>query len=164
MVVLLFLIVFMIDTFPQYRVRSDWRRIAANVNLSTAIFFALEWVLRFYSFPRPSRFMFQPLTLVDLLGIIPGFVYYSHSNENSFGYAKWLRALQVLRVLRVLRLAEYSVEIYVMVRTLRKSLLQILIVMMIIVLFLLTACFLLFYAENDSLDVVNVRWLRKNHG
>ncbi|KAJ2735668.1 hypothetical protein IW152_001445 [Coemansia sp. BCRC 34962] len=164
MVVLLFLIVFMIDTFPQYRVRSRWRRIAANVNLSTAIFFALEWILRFYSFPRPSRFMFQPLTLVDLLGIVPGFLYYSHSNENSFGYAKWLRALQVLRVLRVLRLAEYSVEIYVMVRTLRKSLLQIMIVMMIIVLFLLTACFLLFYAENDSLDVANVRWLRKNHG
>ncbi|KAJ2325360.1 hypothetical protein GGI00_005060, partial [Coemansia sp. RSA 2681] len=44
------------------------------------------------------------------------------------------------------------------------SLFQILVVMMIIVLFLVTACFLLFYAENDSLDVANVRWLRKNHG
>ncbi|KAJ2828111.1 hypothetical protein GGI24_002478, partial [Coemansia furcata] len=164
MVVLLFLIVFMLDTFPQYRVRSQWRPIAANVNLATASYFAVEWILRFYSFPRPYRYIFQPLTVIDLLGIIPGFIYYSHSNENSFGYAKWLRALQVLRVLRVLRLAEYSVEIYVMVRTLRKSLIQIVVVMMIIVLFLLTACFLLFYAENDSLDVVNVRWLRKNHG
>ncbi|KAJ2907473.1 hypothetical protein GGI21_003854 [Coemansia aciculifera] len=28
----------------------------------------------------------------------------------------------------------------------------------------MTASFLLFYAENDSLDVANVRWLRKNHG
>ncbi|KAJ2743156.1 hypothetical protein GGI20_003959 [Coemansia sp. BCRC 34301] len=164
MVVLLFLIVFMIDTFPQYRVRSQWRGVAANVNLATALFFALEWVLRLYSFPRPHRYIFQPLAVVDLLGIIPAFIYYRQSDQNSFGHAKWLRALQVLRVLRVLRLAEYSVEMYVTVRTLRKSLLQITVVMMIIVLFLLTASFLLFYAENDSLDVANVRWLRKNHG
>ncbi|KAJ2062677.1 hypothetical protein GGI17_002285 [Coemansia sp. S146] len=164
LVVLLFLIVFMLDTFPQYRVRSHWRRIAANVNLATALFFAVEWILRFYSFQRPYRYIFQPLTVIDLLGIVPGFIYYSHSNQNTFGHVKWLRALQVVRVLRVLRLAEYSVELYVMVRTLRKSLLQIMVVMMIIILFLLTACFLLFYAENDSLDVANVRWLRKNHG
>ncbi|KAJ1670594.1 hypothetical protein GGF38_001415, partial [Coemansia sp. RSA 25] len=164
LVVLLFLIVFMIDTFPQYRIREQWRDIAANVNLATALFFAVEWVLRFYSFPRPYRYIFQPLTIIDLLGIVPAFIYYTQSGQNSFGHAKWLRALQVLRVLRVLRLAEYSVEMYVTVRTLRKSLFQILVVMMIIVLFLLTACFLLFYAENDSLDVANVRWLRKNHG
>ncbi|KAJ2400049.1 hypothetical protein GGI23_002284 [Coemansia sp. RSA 2559] len=35
---------------------------------------------------------------------------------------------------------------------------------MVIVSLLLTACFLLFYAENDSLDVVNVQWLRIAHG
>ncbi|KAJ2256906.1 hypothetical protein GGI13_001058, partial [Coemansia sp. RSA 455] len=164
LVVLLFLIVFMLDTFPQYRVRSHWRRIAANVNLATALFFAVEWILRFYSCQRPYRYIFQPLTIIDLLGIVPGFIYYSNANQNTFGHVKWLRALQVVRVLRVLRLTEYSVELYIMVRTLRKSLLQIMVVMMIIILFLLTACFLLFYAENDSLDVANVRWLRKNHG
>ncbi|KAJ1998756.1 hypothetical protein GGI04_001517 [Coemansia thaxteri] len=163
-VVALFLIVFMIDTFPQYRVRQRWRSIAADVNLATALFFAVEWVLRFYAFQRPLRYIFQPLTIIDLLGIIPGFIYYTYADGTSFGHVKWLRALQVLRVLRVLRLTEYSVELYVTIRTLRKSVVQILVVMMIIVIFLLTACFLLFYAENDSLDIVNVQWLRKNHG
>ncbi|KAJ2897197.1 hypothetical protein GGI21_004967, partial [Coemansia aciculifera] len=128
----------MLDTLPQYRIRSNWRNFARNVNLSTALFFALEWVLRFYSFQRPLRYIFQPLTIIDLLGIIPAFIYYQQADQNSFGHAKWLRALQILRVLRVLRLAEYSVEMYVTVRTLRKSLFQILVVMMIIMLFLMT--------------------------
>ncbi|KAJ2387645.1 hypothetical protein GGI23_006228, partial [Coemansia sp. RSA 2559] len=48
-VVLLFLIVFMIDTFPQYRIQAHWRKIADTVNLATAAYFALEWVLRFYA-------------------------------------------------------------------------------------------------------------------
>ncbi|KAJ2553292.1 hypothetical protein EV175_002991, partial [Coemansia sp. RSA 1933] len=163
-VVLLFLIVFMIDTFPQYRILAHWRKIADTVNLSTAAYFALEWVLRFYAFRRPSRYLLEPMTLIDLLGVVPGFIYYTSDSVSSFGRVKWLRALQVLRVLRLLRLTEYSIELYVTVRTLKRSAGQILIVMMVIVSLLLTACFLLFFAENDSLDVANVQWLRIAHG
>ncbi|KAI7827340.1 hypothetical protein BX661DRAFT_183089, partial [Kickxella alabastrina] len=138
-VVLLFLIVFIIDTFPQYRVQSHWRDIARSVNLATALFFAVEWVLRLYAFQRPL--MHHPWVL-----------YFTNDSANFLGKAKWLRALQILRVLRVLRLTEYSVELYVTIRTLRKSLLQILVVMTIIIILLLTACFLLFFAENNRLD------------
>ncbi|KAJ2781073.1 hypothetical protein GGI15_003335, partial [Coemansia interrupta] len=164
MVVLFFLIVFMIDTFPQYRIWAHWRTIARSVNLATAIFFAIEWVLRFYSFRNPLKYLIQPLSILDLLGIIPGFIYFYDDRANFLGRAKWLRALQVLRVLRVLRLTEYSVELYVTLRTLRKSLFQILVVMMVIAIILITSCFLMFFAENDRLDEDNVQWLRKNHG
>ncbi|KAI9471224.1 hypothetical protein LPJ79_001617 [Coemansia sp. RSA 1821] len=164
LVLLLFLIVFMIDTFPQYRMQQRWRHISRLVNLTTAAFFAAEWVLRFYSFRRPTRFLFQPLSIVDVIGIVPGFITYSSSDVPYYGSVKWLRALQVLRILRVLRLTEYSVELYVTLRTLRKSLSQILVVMTAIIVVLLTACFLLFYAETDGLDEANVEWLRKKHG
>ncbi|KAJ1792449.1 hypothetical protein LPJ59_004839 [Coemansia sp. RSA 2399] len=163
-VVLLFLIVFMIDTFPQYRIQAHWRKIADTVNLATAAYFALEWVLRFYAFRRPTRYLLEPMTIIDLLGVVPGFIYYTSDSVSSFGKVKWLRALQVLRVLRLLRLTEYSIELYVTVRTLKRSAGQILVVMMVIVSLLLTACFLLFFAENDSLDVANVQWLRISHG
>ncbi|KAJ2594936.1 hypothetical protein EV177_008245 [Coemansia sp. RSA 1804] len=163
-VVLLFLIVFMIDTFPQYRIRAHWRTIADTVNLSTAAYFAVEWLLRFYSFRRRFRYLLEPMTIVDLLGIIPGFVYYTGDSAHSFGRVKWLRALQVLRVLRLLRLTEYSIELYVTVRTLKKSVGQIVVVMMVVVALLLTACFLLFFAENDFLDQANVQWMRRSHG
>ncbi|KAJ2163044.1 hypothetical protein GGF46_000230 [Coemansia sp. RSA 552] len=164
MVLLLFLIVFMIDTMPQYRVRRRWREIAYLVNLTTASFFALEWVLRFYAFHRRWKYLFQPMTVVDVLGIFPGFVRYDTGATPNFGNVKWLRALQVLRVLRVLRLTEYSVELYVTVRTLRKSLVQIIVVMLVIFSVLLTGCFLLFFAENDQLDLARVEWLRKDQG
>ncbi|KAJ1857294.1 hypothetical protein GGF49_005556 [Coemansia sp. RSA 1853] len=164
MVLLLFLIVFMIDTMPQYRVRAQWREIADLINLTTASFFACEWVLRFYSFRRPKRYLIQPLTIIDVLGIFPGFIKYTTGEVAYFGNVKWLRALQVLRVLRILRLTEYSAELYVTIRTLRRSLMQIAIVMMVIVVVLLTGCFLLFFAENDSLDRTNVKWMRKNQG
>ncbi|KAJ2081868.1 hypothetical protein H4R24_002025 [Coemansia sp. RSA 988] len=163
-VLLLFLIVFMIDTLPQYRIRAQWRRIADLVNLVTASFFAAEWLLRFYSFRRRMMYLFQPLTLIDVLGIFPGFIPYTTGEVGYFGQVKWLRALQVLRVLRILRLTEYSVELYVTVRTLRKSLMQIIIVMMVIFIVLLTACFLMFFAENDSLDRTTVQWMRKKSG
>ncbi|KAJ1986353.1 hypothetical protein GGI25_006358 [Coemansia spiralis] len=163
-VVLLFLIVFMIDTFPQYRVRQHWRTIADTVNLTTAAFFGLEWVLRFYTYRRPLLYVFQPMSIVDLLGVIPGFINYNVDTTHSFGKVKWLRALQVLRILRLLRLTEYSIELYVTVRSLKKSLPQILVVMMVIISLLLTACFLLFFAENDSLDGATMQWMRKNHG
>ncbi|KAJ1831902.1 hypothetical protein LPJ63_003938 [Coemansia sp. RSA 2711] len=164
LVLLLFLIVFMIDTLPQYRVRADWRRIADLVNLTTASFFAAEWVLRFYTFRRPLLYLFQPLTIIDVLGIFPGFIKYTTGEVSYFGNVKWLRALQVLRVLRILRLTEYSVELYVTIRTLRKSLMQIVIVMMVIAVVLLTGCFLMFFAENEYLDIPNVQWMRSNHG
>ncbi|KAJ2443298.1 hypothetical protein IWW46_002591 [Coemansia sp. RSA 2440] len=164
MVLLLFLIVFMIDTMPQYRVRAQWRKIADLVNLTTASFFACEWVLRFYSFRRPKRYLIQPLTIIDVLGIFPGFIKYTTGEVAYFGNVKWLRALQVLRVLRILRLTEYSAELYVTIRTLRRSFMQIAIVMMVIVVVLLTGCFLLFFAENDSLDRTAVKWMRKNQG
>ncbi|KAJ2806736.1 hypothetical protein H4R20_001574 [Coemansia guatemalensis] len=163
-VLLLFLIVFMIDTLPQYRVRAQWRRIADLVNLVTAAFFAAEWLLRFYAFRRRMLYLFQPLTLIDVLGIFPGFIPYNTGGTAYFGQVKWLRALQVLRVLRILRLTEYSVELYVTVRTLRKSLTQIIIVMMVIFIVLLTGCFLMFFAENDSLDLSTVQWMRKKNG
>lgn len=163
-VLIFFLIVFMLDTMPQYRVREQWRQIAGYVNLSTAIFFTVEWVLRFYAFRHPLRYLYQPMTIVDVIGIFPGYIYYTTNDTNTFGKVKWLRALQILRILRVLRLTAYSVELYVTIRTLKKSLLQIAVVMVIILIMLLTGCFLLFYAENDSLDAANVRWLRKNHG
>ncbi|KAJ1798980.1 hypothetical protein LPJ75_006746, partial [Coemansia sp. RSA 2598] len=151
-------------TLPQYRIQAHWRNIARSVNLATALFFAVEWLLRLYSAQNPVKYIFNPLSILDLLGIIPGFVYFTNDNANFLGRAKWLRALQVLRVLRVLRLTEYSVELYVTIRTLRKSLFQIVVVMMVIVILLLTACFLMFFAENDSLDIEKVQWLRKNHG
>ncbi|KAJ2852433.1 hypothetical protein IWW36_000320 [Coemansia brasiliensis] len=154
----------MIDTFPQYRMQQRWRHIARLVNLTTAAFFAAEWILRFYSFRRPTRFLFQPLSIIDVIGIVPGFITYPSSDVPYYGSIKWLRALQVLRILRVLRLTEYSVELYVTLRTLRKSLSQILVVMTAIIVVLLTACFLLFYAETDGLDEANVEWLRKKHG
>ncbi|KAJ2778475.1 hypothetical protein H4R18_004573 [Coemansia javaensis] len=163
-VLLLFLIVFMIDTMPQYRVREDWRRLADLVNLTTSSVFAAEWVLRFYAYPRPLRYLIQPLTLLDVLGIFPGFIPYRSGRHGYLGQLKWLRALQILRVLRVLRLASYSVELYVTMRTMRKSLVQIMIVMIVILVAMLTACFLLFFAENDALDTARVEWLRKNRG
>ncbi|KAJ2238302.1 hypothetical protein H4R99_000225 [Coemansia sp. RSA 1722] len=154
----------MIDTLPQYRIQAYWRRIARSVNLATALFFAVEWLLRLYSAQNAIKYGFNPLSVLDLLGIIPGFVYFTDDRANFLGRAKWLRALQVLRALRVLRLTEYSVELYVTIRTLRKSIFQILVVLMVIVIILLTACFLMFFAENDSLDMEKVQWLRKNHG
>ncbi|KAJ2768822.1 hypothetical protein IWQ57_003372, partial [Coemansia nantahalensis] len=72
MVLLLFLIVFMIDTMPQYRIRADWRRLASLVDLTTASVFAVEWVLRFYAFVHPMRYLINPMVLLDALGIIPG--------------------------------------------------------------------------------------------
>ncbi|KAJ2804580.1 hypothetical protein H4R21_001589 [Coemansia helicoidea] len=164
MVLLLFLIVFMIDTMPQYRIRADWRRLASLVDLTTASVFAVEWVLRFYAFVHPMRYLINPMVLLDALGIIPGFFMETSLSHGGYGRLKWLRALQVLRVLRLTRLAVYSVELYVTIRTLRKSMVQILIALGVIISLMLTASFLLFYAENDSLDLATLRWMRNNHG
>ncbi|KAJ1954872.1 hypothetical protein EC988_002198 [Linderina pennispora] len=164
MLLLLFLIVFMLDTMPQYRLKPHWPRIAENINLGTAVYFGVEWLLRFYAFQNPKRYLFEPLSLIDLLSVVPAYASYDTNFGTSFGRAKWLRALQILRILRIMRVAEYSVELYVIVRTLKKSLTQILIVMLVIAIVLLTACFLMFFSENDTLDVGSGQWMRKNRG
>ncbi|ORX70822.1 voltage-gated potassium channel [Linderina pennispora] len=164
MLLLLFLIVFMLDTMPQYRLKPHWPRIAENINMGTAVYFGVEWLLRFYAFQNPKRYLLEPLSLIDLLSVVPAYASYDTSLGTSFGRAKWLRALQILRILRIMRVAEYSVELYVIVRTLKKSLTQILIVMLVIAIVLLTACFLMFFSENDTLDVGSGQWMRKNRG
>ncbi|KAJ1929277.1 hypothetical protein FBU59_007061, partial [Linderina macrospora] len=164
MVLLLFLIVFMLNTMPQYRVKPHWPRFSENINLGTAIYFGVEWLMRFYAYPHPKRYIFEPMSLIDLLSVVPAYATYDPSLGISFGRAKWLRALQILRILRIMRIAEYSVELYVIVRTLKKSLTQILIVMLVITIVMLTACFLMFFSENDYLDVASGQWMRKNRG
>lgn len=82
------------------------------------IVFTIEYVLRIYSSPHPTRYMRSFFGIIDLLAILPT---YLSLFEPSLNYLMVIRVLRVLRIFRVLKLMRYLNEASVLLRAMRAS-------------------------------------------
>jgi len=82
------------------------------------VVFTVEYLLRIYSSPRPTRYIFSFFGIVDLLAIMPTylglFILGSH-------YLLVVRVLRLLRIARIFKLTQFINEGQVLTRALRAS-------------------------------------------
>lgn len=83
----------------------------------TAIF-AIEYVLRLYSSPKPLRYAFSFFGLIDLLAILPVFVSLFYVEAQ---YLLIVRVLRLIRVFRVLKLSPYMRQANFLLTAMRGS-------------------------------------------
>lgn len=82
------------------------------------IAFTIEYILRIYSHPRPLKYIFSFLGLIDLLAILPTYL------GMFFDQATFLltvRAFRLLRVFRILKLTRYITEANLLLKAMRES-------------------------------------------
>ena len=82
------------------------------------IIFTIEYMLRFYSSPRPFKYATSFFGVIDFLSVIPSYLSLIIVGGN---YLAIIRLLRVLRVFRVLKLVRYLGEANVLLRSMMMS-------------------------------------------
>ncbi len=149
---LLLLIVILLSIFSvcMESVASFRARYAAVIHVAEAIFtllFTIEYGLRVYSSPRPSRYIFSFYGLIDLLAIIPGYLSIFISGGQ---YLIVIRAIRLLRVFRILKLSRFTYEGNILKTALKASLYKISVFLTSVVTLVTIIGTLMYIIEGDK--------------
>ena len=85
----------------------------------TTILFTVEYFLRIIALPKPFRYIFSPLGIIDFLAIFPMFL--GLLGFASVTFLMVIRLVRLFRLFRVFNLVEYSGEAGVLVDALKSS-------------------------------------------
>ena len=83
-----------------YAIQRTDRKLVKRLDVSLAIIFAIDYGISLYTAEDRLRFYFNPSSLIDLLSIIPTFVYFLV--RDSGNYVWFVGLLRILRATRVL--------------------------------------------------------------
>ena len=126
------------------------------IDALTAVYFTLEYVIRFVCAPRKLHFFIQPLNLVDLFAILPylfSFVLDHLSEFHIIGKAgKVLRLVRVTRILRVFKLVRHFAGLQSLFATLKQAHKELGLLVMLIGVCVLTFSSLVYFSEKDEQD------------
>ena len=84
--------------------------------------FTFEYLTRLISSPNKWRFVKEALNIIDLIAILPYFLNFALSGEDSnVSSVAILRAVRLVRVFRVFKLSRYSTGLRILGMTLKAS-------------------------------------------
>jgi len=119
--------------------------------------FSVEYVLRVWScvedpaYANPVvgrlRFALAPLSLVDLAAVLP---FYLPFLGVDLRMLRMFRLLRVMRIMRIAKLARYSDSLQMLVRVVKSRQDQLLGAVFILMILLVVASSLMYYAEHDA--------------
>ena len=126
------------------------------IDALTAVYFTLEYVIRFACAPRKLKFFIQPLNLVDLFAILPyifSFVLDHLSEFHIIGKAgKIVRLVRVTRILRVFKLVRHFAGLQSLFATLKQAHKELGLLVMLVGVSVLTFSSLVYFSEKDEQD------------
>lgn len=131
----------------------EWAWLFDSFELFSLLVFAAEYLLRLWSSPEDPRFrgafwgrvrfMLRPLSILDLLVILPLFF-------TIFGITdlRGLRTLRLFRILRIVKIGRYAATLQQMQRVLQAKQEELVLTTLMLVLLLITTSSLLYHVEN----------------
>lgn len=125
--VLLWLIVFsvlavILESIPEVSVK--YRDELFLIELFFTVLFTLEYLIRIFVSPKPLRYVFSYLGIIDLLGVMP---FYLSLLVADYRYLMVFRLLRMLRVFRILCLFRFLKESERLFAALRASIYKIIV-------------------------------------
>ncbi|XP_013387572.1 potassium voltage-gated channel protein Shaw-like [Lingula anatina] len=123
------------------------------INVICACFFTFELVMRFIFCPRKCRFFLEPLTIIDLIAVVPFYIELIMNISNpkelfTHSVLDFIHILQIARVFRIFRLAKSYVGMKVILYSLKESLAEIALTLVILCISMLIFSSLMFFADN----------------
>ncbi|KAI6236756.1 hypothetical protein M3Y95_00192000 [Aphelenchoides besseyi] len=120
--------------------------------------FTFEFLLRFLVAPRKQKFMKQPMNIIDLLTVLPVYIelvlfqlgIYAETLKEFTAAMIVIRVLRTLRMARVFKMARYSSGLQIFGQTLRTSIFELSLLLVLIVTGTLFFATLMFYTEREN--------------
>jgi hypothetical protein len=130
--------------------------ILTYVELSCNLFFASQYVLRFLSSPNKFTFLKNPYDFLEFLAILPLFwpaeraSQLNNNKERSWGVKvhNYIEIFYILRILRIFTLVPKYSGLRVLLLTLRKSIGELVLYMMMLFMTIMMFATLIYYAEQ----------------
>lgn len=142
-----------------------------EIEFACVIVFTLEYVLRLFASPAGPGlllFPFLPMSIVDLLSILPWWIIAGQQWAQVAGADQALRGLSVLRVLRfsralrIFKLSRNFTGFVLLGETLKRSASALLMLFGLTSISLLVFSTLIFYAESGTWDSVRQQYVRSD--
>eukprot|EP00756_Hemistasia_phaeocysticola_P005212 Hpha_TRINITY_DN13223_c0_g1::TRINITY_DN13223_c0_g1_i1::g.154586::m.154586/K04877/KCNA4; potassium voltage-gated channel Shaker-related subfamily A member 4 len=155
----------MVESEPSVHLEVEEQGTSAPTYLVEALtiaIFTLEFGLRVYSTPAQGVFWKNTYTWIDLLSILPFYLFLlGVVGDKAKGLAV-LRIVRLARLLRILKVGRHSVGIHLMVLSVRKALLPLLWLWFVLVLAMVLFSALMYQAETmwADLDEEKEKWVR----
>lgn len=95
-----------VDSIDQH-----YHGILVTIEWVMTILFTIEYVLRLVCVPRPKKYAFSLLGIIDLLSILPTYLSLFVGGTASFGVIRSFRLLRIFRILKLVRFLHGATEL-----------------------------------------------------
>lgn len=122
--------------------------------LFSVVVFSIEYVARVWSCVSRQeysksitgrlRFMAKPMTVIDLLAVLPFYLSFVHTD------LRFLRALRLFRIFRVAKLGRYSTSVRLFGRVFKESKEELVITLVVMILLIVMSSSFMYFAENEA--------------
>lgn len=128
-------------------------------------FFTVELLVRLLVTPRPLAFIRSPVTVIDFIAIVPCYLTLivnaalnRCAREDNASFVQFVYILRVVRVFRVFQMLAYFKPLQILLRALRDSVYELLILFVFTLICMLVFATLIFYAERnrDETKFINI--------
>jgi voltage-gated potassium channel len=120
-VVLLWFIIFsvgvvILESIPEIGTR--YLQAFGTIEWGLTVLFTIEYLLRWWSSPKPAKYLFSAWGFIDLLALLPTYLSLIFPG---FHFLLMVRILRLLRVFRILKLVRFSQEAQVLINAMKAS-------------------------------------------
>jgi voltage-gated potassium channel len=135
----------MIESIPS--VKQIFGKELLSAEWLITILFTAEYLLRIFSSPKPAKYIFSFLGIIDLLAIIPTFLSLLAPDAQALVV---IRAIRLLRIYRILKLYHFIRASNLLVLALKRSARKISIFMMFIVILVIMLGSIMYVVEGGQ--------------
>ncbi|KAK7475569.1 hypothetical protein BaRGS_00033202 [Batillaria attramentaria] len=136
-------------------VKDDVHPALLYTDLICLIFFISEFVLRFTLSPRKCKLLMLPMTVFELLALLPDLIEFSvrifHPSNRDMPAVDVITFLRLLRVFRIFRLMRHFPGLWILFYTLKASVKELLLLLMFLCVGMLLFASLIYYADDRKL-------------
>lgn len=146
LVAILFSVVLvLIDTIPY--VHDDFKEYIFWIEWGFTGLFTIEYIIRIYASPSTKKYVFSAYGIIDLVAILPSFLYFFLQGTH---FAVILRLIRVIRVFKVLNLKRYMENSQILLRSLIQSFYKIIVFMLIVLIMVVFIGTLMYIIEGPE--------------
>ena len=141
------IIISFIETVPS--LARTYKLVLEVLEYLLTFFFTVEYVARVYCSPRRRDYVLSFFGVIDLLSILPPYLSYFLPNAR---YMILLRSFRFIRVFRIFKLFSFINEGYILMRSLKKSMVKISVYFMFVLILVTCLGTLMYMVESGRPD------------